>query len=326
MLLAAAPPTQRFLSVPPFADIDGPARVPPAPSPVAPPRTYRSKVFVRNSGRSPPPPSPPPPPFPGLVIVEGPADVAAVRRAVSCAVAATRGTPPAPGRSGYALPPAPLAALLAAASAAGRVTVLADPDAGGRAMRSALAAYLSKQRCDATGAAVDIRHAFVSASQCTQSFASGGRRRSDTGVSRAAPAALRAALHAAVVERKDRRGGGGGGGEAGGQSATGADDSSAAAADTGASREEEPPLTAAELQSLGLAGAHGASPPACDAWGGAGVGARRSRVGALLGFGACDGTAFLKAFNAYGFGRAALHAAIREMEAEQGGNKGGGVT
>ncbi len=206
-----------------------------------------------------------------VVIVEGVRDAEAVQQAVTAAVAITHGTPPAsdPTRP-YAVPPVALAALLAACAQRSAI-VLADPDPGGRAMRSAVEAMLTQRGC-----ATAVLHAFVpaAAARCR-----GGPRVGAVGVQYARPGAVRAALAAARPAHTDRA-----------------------------------EFTRDDLLAWGLAGTHGAPPPAgYEATGG--VAARRDAVGAALGFGGCDAKRFLRCANAYGFTRAQLEDAVATLNA-----------
>jgi ribonuclease M5 len=121
----------------------------------------------------------------------------------------------------------------------------------------------------------DVAHAFLPQAQCR---CRGGAREGAVGVQFARPAAVRAAL--ASARRRD------------------------------AARDE---FTRDDLTAWGLAGVHGAPPPAGYAASG-GVAARRDAVGAALGFGPCDGKVFLKYVNAYGFTRQQLQDAVAALD------------
>lgn len=122
-----------------------------------------------------------------LVVVEGDRDAEVVRSAVDAEVAVTCGTPPKPGHARYTTPPRAVAALTAAAARASRVVVLADCDAGGRAMRSAVEALFLE-----TGHGhLPLAHAFLPGAE---SRCRSGPRLGAVGVQYARPGSVRAAL------------------------------------------------------------------------------------------------------------------------------------
>ncbi len=268
--------------------------------------------------RAPPTPTlPPPPPRPhlpdpdrpalaALVIVEGPADAAAVRAAVRAPIHSLRGATRTRNREG-------LAALRAAVGGAAAAVVLTDPDAAGRTARGDIGRALA-----ASSPALPVYHAFISVPDATAGGAVRAKAAGDVGVEHASPAVVAAALAAA---RRGRP-------QAAAPCAAGSGDAAAAAAPPPPT--SSGPFTAEYLVDRGLAAPFNARQPG-GGGGGQGVerpppptttAARRAAVCAALGLGPCTGGQLLTALNAWGFVVADLDAVLAVVDG--GGEVGGG--